>query len=124
MELQELCTKIDTFLKNHSDYIAFKIGKTKDIERREEEYRQEGYQHIWHLLNGSPEEVSEAENRLEDYFMNTSPHKSKCKNEREGGGSDEADKVYIALKVNNYTVDNVCDDEILIDNNLPAIIEL
>ena len=125
MKLQDLCAKIGTFLSEHPDYIAFKIGKTKDIEARKEDpdYKAEGYQFIWHLLSGQPEDVSYAENYLEKYFMNYSLYNGRCQNNRIGGGSDEADKVYIVLKKMNFTITAVYNDETLIDKSLPANID-
>ena len=123
MKLQDLCTKIDSFLTENPDYFVFKIGKTDDIEARQEAPEYKGYR-LWHLLNGTPKEVSDAEIYLINYFMKTSTHKNKCQNNRSGGGSDEADKVYIAVKKENFTINDVCKDETMIDKNLPTNIEL
>ena len=85
--------KIKSFL---SDNVEFKIGKTDDLERRESQYKSEGYTNFYVITKCTTlEEVDKLETDLIAFFRNYST----CKNENDGGGgkTSESEKYYIYL---------------------------
>lgn len=86
--------KIKSFL---SDNVEFKIGKTDDLERRESQYKSEGYTNFYVITKCTTlEEVDKLEKDLITFFKH---YYSTCKNENDGGGGNtsESEKYYIYL---------------------------
>lgn len=115
MEIQNLCNLIDRILDEYATVKRFKIGKTDNLENREEDYHEDGYNFIHPLYTGEKEEISQAEKDLIKYFTEMSRHKDKCVNEQEGGGSPDATMLYLAIEMEEVSVKDLNIKELIID---------
>lgn len=90
---------------SREDIAEFKIGKAENSEERFEDDDYAGYYFQDVLANGNPNQISQAENDLIDYFKNRSSVKDKCRNEHGGSaGNNKATEVYVAAKHRNDEV--------------------
>lgn len=112
MDIHVLRTKIEEFLNDHTDVEKFKIGKTGNWDEREDDYQEDGYHKVIKLCSGEAKEISDAEITLTKYFRKDSTHKDKCDNQRDGGGSSNATILYIALKMNDISIEHLSEFEI------------
>ena len=118
-KISKLCDLIDNELNNITELIAFKIGKTSDLENRESKYFFDGFTDFNEIAKGTAETINYVERELIKHFKEVSIHRDKCENEIVGGGpSDKANLLYIAVKCNVNSIDELYDD-IFISNELP-----
>ncbi|MBR5841768.1 MAG: hypothetical protein IKY64_04035 [Bacteroidaceae bacterium] len=86
-------------LLTEEDIVGFKIGKTDDCIRREDEYKAEGYTQLIPLVEL---ESLEKANQLETKLISVYREDKRCNNKREGGGGNISPSnryfVYIAIK--------------------------
>ena len=107
MELKILYNQIEKFLDDYTAIEKFKIGKTENVEDREDDYYIDGYNFVFPLCSGEKDSISQTEKDLIKYFTETSRHKEKCENEQQGGGSPNADTLYIAVKIKDPSVNDL-----------------
>ena len=115
MKIQDLCNLIDQILDEYATVKRFKIGKTDNLENREEDYHEKGYNFIHPLYTGEKEEISQAEKDLIKYFTETSRHKNKCTNKQEGGGSPDATMLYLAIEKEDASINDLNIKELILD---------
>lgn len=121
MEIKTLCIQIDKLLDEYTTVESFKIGKTSDPNAREDDYILEGYP-LFHVIHtGEKEEISSAEKDLINYFTTQSRHKDKCDNMHKGGGAPDATMLYIALKVKDFSLNDLNIQEYIFDKYFPII---
>lgn len=118
-KIKLLKNEIDSFLTKHKKFSSFKIGKTGNLDYRRKEYYELGFQFVWEIATGEAQIITNTEKGLIKYFTNESPHKYKCLNEQEGGGSNNATILYIAIKAENLDINDLHDDTFPISDNLP-----
>lgn len=121
MELQDLCVKIDQFLDEYTDVEKFKIGKTNNIEEREDDYHVDNYHFVQELCIGTSSDISKAEIYLTKHFREESRHKERCDNKRDGGGSPDATLLYIALKMKDASIQHLNEREAMIEKYFSCV---
>lgn len=120
-KIEDLIPKIENLLSN-SNYKEFYVGKTDDLEKRNKEHEDEGYNLFWEIAHGIPDSISEGEKKLINYFRNKSSVKDKCENENEGGGgNNQATFLYLAVRADINSIHDFSDDAIPLFDPLPEI---
>ena len=112
MVIQQLCIQIDKLLDDHTDVEKFKIGKTSNLDTREDDYQENGYHKVIKICSGEAKEISDAEIALTKYFRDDSKYKKRCDNRRDGGGSSDATILYIALRINDISIQHLNEFEV------------
>lgn len=112
MVIQQLCIQIDKLLDDHTDVEMFKIGKTSNLDIREDDYQENGYHKVIKICSGNAKEISDAEIALTKYFRDDSKYKDGCDNQRVGGGSSDATLLYIALKMDDISIQHLNEFEV------------
>lgn len=118
-QIELLKSEIDSFLTKHKKYNSFIIGKTENLYKRREDYYESGYQFVWEIAIGESQIITKTEKDLIKYFTTKSTHKDKCLNKQEGGGSNNATILYIAIKAKNLDINDLHDETLPISDNLP-----
>ncbi len=81
---------------NEEELVEFKIGKTDNLSRREEEYKIKGYPNLYSIEECyNLEEINQLEKDLIAIFKNN----PKCANINDGGGGNisDSEKYYIYM---------------------------
>jgi len=112
MNIQLIRTQIEAFLDDHIDVEKFKIGKTSNLDTREDDYQENGYHKVIKICSGEAKEISDAEIALTRYFRDDSKYKERCDNRRDGGGSSDATILYIALRINDISIQHLNEFEV------------
>lgn len=112
MNIQLIRTQIEAFLDDHIDVEKFKIGKTSNLDTREDDYQENGYHKVIKICSGEAKEISDAEIALTKYFRDDSKYKERCDNRRDGGGSSDATILYIALRINDIFIQHLNEFEV------------
>ena len=112
MNIQLIRTQIEAFLDDHTDVEMFKIGKTSNLNIREDDYQENGYHKVIKICSGEAKEISDAEIVLTKYFRDDSKYKERCDNRRDGGGSSDATILYIALRINDISIQHLNEFEV------------
>lgn len=112
MNIQLIRTQIEAFLDDHIDVEKFKIGKTSNLDTREDDYQENGYHKVIKICSGEAKEISDAEIALTKYFRDDSKYKERCDNRRDGGGSSDATILYIALRINDISIQHLNEFEV------------
>ena len=112
MNIQLIRTQIEAFLDDHIDVEKFKIGKTSNLATREDDYQENGYHKVIKICSGEAKEISDAEIALTRYFRDDSKYKERCDNRRDGGGSSDATILYIALRINDISIQHLNEFEV------------
>ena len=85
-------------LLEKENIVGFKIGKTDDCIRRENEYKAEGYTQLITLVEL---DSSEKANQIESKLISVFSEDRRCNNKRDGGGGNISPNnryfVYIAI---------------------------
>ena len=115
ISIKDLCTKLNEKLHARPTITGFYIGKTNNIETRENEHEEEGYSSTIALASGTYEQVSKAEESLIFYFSH-SDLSNKLKNKSSYSvGSKDADIIYVSIMISPQNELELYDDDLLWD---------
>lgn len=113
MTNQDVFIKLKDLLDSISSLSNFYIGKSEDVERRQNEHwHKAGYPLTIEIAHLTPNQINELEKYLIENFLK-SDIASKCDNKQIGGGNDKKpDTLYISLRFIAKQYSELDDDDI------------
>lgn len=104
--IQSLANDIKILLDHFPQLVKFYIGKTSDYARRYEDHVAEGYNFLFPIAEGNAKVICEVEKALQEIFKDHPQND----NHRIGGGSQDADLLYLAINTPIKHIDDLHDD--------------